>query len=565
MNGIVIILFGIAGLAFGWFVYSKFIAEKIFRLDPDFVTPAHEFNDGTDFVPTKKHVLLGHHFTTVAGAAPIVGPAIAIYWGWVPALVWVILGTIFFAGIHDMGALWASNRHKGRSMGALSESVIGTRTRSLFLIVVFLLLLMVNAVFAVIIADAFLGTPGSVLSSWMAIVVALIVGQLLIRNFSLLWCTVAGVAFLYLMVYMGMFVEIRLPETIFGVTDKAAWIILLFMYAGLASILPVWALLQPRDFINGIQLIIGLLMLYGAVLWTMPEMVAPAFNDRLAEGTPSIFPLLFVTVACGAISGFHGIVASGTTSKQLNKETDARLVGYVGAIGESALAIITIVSVGSVAYAMSPEEWHNMYTSFAHGNANAFVAGGAALLTSGWGLSEQFAQIMLATMLALFAATTIDSGVRLQRYIFQEWGEIYGIKIFRSGLLATFLALGCCLLLAFGAGGGSGEGGYVIWPLFGTTNQILAAMTLLVISVMLMKMGRPSRYTMIPMVFVLATSFLAGCFKLIDFYREGNYLLLTLNFVILVISVLVMLEAASVISKLRKERAGQSEAPTPDA
>src|SRR5690554_3032650 len=216
MNGIVIILFGIVGLAFGWLVYSKFIAEKIFRLDPDFVTPAHEFNDGTDFVPTKKHILLGHHFTTVAGAAPIVGPAIAIYWGWVPALIWMIVGTIFFAGIHDMGALWASNRHKGKSMGALSESVIGTRTRSLFLIVVFLLLLMVNAVFAVIIADAFLGTPGAVLSSWMAIVVALIVGQLLIRNFSLLWCTVAGVAFLYLMIYMGMFVELRLPETIFG-------------------------------------------------------------------------------------------------------------------------------------------------------------------------------------------------------------------------------------------------------------------------------------------------------------------------------------------------------------
>lgn len=555
MGGIMIILFGVAGLSFGWFVYSKFIAEKIYRLDPDFVTPAHELNDGIDYVPTNKYVLWGHHFTSVAGAAPIVGPAIAVYWGWAPALLWVTFGTIFFAGIHDMGALWASTRNKGKSIGALSENVIGKRTRSLFLIVIFLLLLMVNAVFAVVISNGFVGTPGSVFPAWSAIVVALIIGQLLRRNYSLLLLTAAGVVVLYISIWAGTFIELQLPETMFGLNENANWIIILFIYAAIASMLPVWMLLQPRDFINGMQLIVGLILLYGAVFLSMPDMVAPAFNSQLAEGTPSIFPLLFVTIACGAISGFHGIVASGTSSKQLDKETDARFVGYLGAIGEGSLALITIVAVCSVAYAASPEQWHMVYAKFSDGGAPAFVAGGAALISGSWGLSEGFAQVLLATMVALFAGTTMDSGVRLQRYIIQEWGDIYGIKLFRSGIVATFVAVFACLLLAFGAGGSSGAGGMIIWPLFGATNQILASLTLLVITIMLLKMGRPAYYTLLPMVFVLITSFLAGLIQLVDFYRVGNYLLVTLDFIVLVVSVLVMLEAASVVSKFRKEGA----------
>lgn len=555
MSGIMIILFGLAGLTFGWFVYSKFIAEKIYRLDPDFKTPAHEFNDGVDYVPTNKYVLWGHHFTSVAGAAPIVGPAIAVYWGWVPALLWVTFGTIFFAGVHDMGALWASTRNKGKSIGALSENVIGKRTRSLFLIVIFLLLLMVNAVFAVVIAGGFVGTPGSVFPAWSAIVVALIIGQLLRRNYSLVLLTIAGVVALYLSIWAGTFIELTLPETMFGLTANANWIIILFIYAAIASMLPVWMLLQPRDFINGMQLIVGLILLYGAVFLTMPEMTAPAFNDQLSAGTPSIFPLLFVTIACGAISGFHGIVASGTSSKQLDKETDARFVGYLGAIGEGSLALITIVAVCSVAYAASPEQWHTLYANFSDGGAPAFIAGGAVLISSSWGLSEGFSQVLLATMVALFAGTTMDSGVRLQRYIIQEWGDIYKINLFNKGVPATLIAVAACLLLAFGAGGSSGAGGMIIWPLFGATNQILASLTLLVITVMLMKLGRPAIYTLVPMIFVLITSFLAGLIQLVDFYQAGNYLLVTLDFIVLVVSVLVMLEAASVVSKLRKDKA----------
>lgn len=552
MNGVVIVLFGLFGLGFGWFVYSRFIAGRIYRLDPNFETPAHMLNDGVDYVPTNKYVLWGHHFTSVAGAAPIVGPAIAVYWGWVPALLWVVFGTIFFAGVHDMGALWASVRHKGKSIGALSESVIGARTRSLFLIVIFLLLLMVNAVFAVVISSGFVDTPGAVFPAWSAIVVALLIGQLLRRNHSLLLLTVLGVIALYVSIYIGSVLPLSLPETVLGLNENAGWIVILFVYAAIASMLPVWMLLQPRDFINGMQLVVGLILLYGGVFVFMPEMSAPAFNDELAEGTPSMVPLLFVTIACGAISGFHGIVSSGTSSKQLDKETDARFVGYLGAVGEGSLALITIVAVSSVAYAANAAEWQAIYTSFADGGAGNFVAGGAALINSGWGIPLDLAQVLLATMVALFAGTTMDSGVRLQRYIIQEWGEIYGIDLFRKGVTATLIAVGTCLLLAFGAGGSSGDGGMVLWPLFGATNQILASLTLLVISVILIKLGRPARYTLVPMAFVLTMASIAGLMQLVGFYHEENYLLMGLDFIVLVVSVLVGLEAFGVVMKHRK-------------
>jgi len=553
MQSVMIVVLGLAGMTFGWFVYSKFIATKIYQLDPDFVTPAHEFNDGVDFHPTNKYILWGHHFTSVAGAAPIVGPAIAVYWGWAPAVLWVTIGTVFFAGVHDFGALWASARHKGKSIGALSEEIIGKRTRALFMVVIFLVLLMVNAVFGVVIAGAFVNTPGSVFPAWSAIFVALIIGQLVHRKFNLLALSIGGVIALYLSVFAGSVMPLELPGEFLGLTANANWIIILFIYAAIASMLPVWVLLQPRDFINGMQLFVGLILLYGAVLLSLPDISAPAFNDQVPDDAPSLVPLLFVTIACGAVSGFHGIVASGTSSKQLNKETDARFIGYLGAVGEGTLALITLVAVSSVALAASPEIWHEIYDQYGTAGAGTFIQGGAQMITNGWGLPFNISQTLLATMVVLFAGTTMDSGVRLQRYIIQEWGEIYNIPLFKKGVLATLLAVTCCLLLAFGAGGASGSGGLIIWPLFGSTNQILAGLTLLVISVMLMKYGRPARYTMLPMIFVLITSSWAALIKLKEFYDAENWLLVTIDVVVVVTTFLVILEAASVISRIRRE------------
>ncbi len=552
MQSLMIVLLGLAGMAFGWFVYSKFIATKIYQLDPNFVTPANEFNDGVDFVPTNKYVLWGHHFTSVAGAAPIVGPAIAVYWGWVPAVLWVTIGSIFFAGVHDFGALWASSRHKGKSIGALSEDVIGKRTRALFMIVIFLVLLMVNAVFGVVIAGAFVNTPNAVFPAWSAIVVALIIGQLIHRNFNLTLLSVLGVVALYCSIYVGSVLPIELPAGMWGLSANANWIIILFMYAAIASMLPVWVLLQPRDFINGMQLFVGLFLLYGAVFLSLPDVSAPAFNNSMTADAPSLVPLLFVTIACGAVSGFHGIVSSGTSSKQLNKETDARFVGYFAALGEGSLALITIVAVSGAALAATPEIWHQIYDKYGSAGAGTFIQGGAQMITNGWGLPVSVSTTLLATMVALFAGTTMDSGVRLQRYIIQEWGDIYGIPLFKKGIAATLIAVTCCLLLAFGAGGASGSGGLTIWPLFGSTNQILAGMTLLVISVMLIKMGRPARYTMFPMVFVLITSCWAAILKLMEFWASENWLLVVIDVVVLITSLMVILEAIAVISKFRK-------------
>lgn len=555
MSSIFLIIIGLSGFAFGWFIYSKFIAEKIYQLDPNYVTPAHRINDGVDYVPTNKYVLWGSHFTAVAGAAPIVGPAIAVYWGWVPALVWVTVGSIFFAGVHDMGALWASNRHGAKSIGALSESLIGKRASALFMIIIFLLLVLVNAVFATIIAIDMVIFPTSVFPAWIAIPVAVCIGFLIRKNINLLAISVIGVTFLYFSIYIGSVMPLALPGDIFALGPNGNWIILLFIYAGIASMLPVWMLLQPRDYINGAQLVLGLFVLYSAVLITMPEVSAPAFNT-VAEGTPPLFPILFVTIACGALSGFHGIVSSGTSSKQLNNEKDARFVGYLGALGEGSLALITIVAVTGSLYAASSADWNAIYTGFSSGpGQTGFIEGGAKLIAEGWGFSQAFSETMLAVMVVLFAGTTMDAGLRLQRYIVQEWGHIYSIEPLKNPYISTLLAIAACMILAFGVSAGQypGDGGNLIWPVFGATNQILAAMTLLVISVFLIKLGRPARYILLPMTFILVVSLWASTWYLIRHFQTGAWVLVVIEIAVLVTTVFIMLEAYSVISKFKKE------------
>ncbi|MCC4265259.1 carbon starvation protein A [Oceanimonas baumannii] len=556
MNAIFLMLVGLGAMALGYFVYSKFVAEKIFRLDAGFRTPAHEFEDGVDYVPTNKFVLWGHHFTSVAGAAPIVGPAIAVIWGWVPAFLWVVFGTIFFAGVHDAGAIWASNRNKARSVGALTGDVVGKRARSIFMIVIFLVLLMVNAVFAVVIAGLLTKFQSSVVPVWGAIVVALIIGQLIYRKMiGLLMVSVVGVIALYALIWVGPSVPLALPEMFMGMTDKAQWIILLFVYAAIASLLPVWMLLQPRDYINGLQLFVGLGLLYGAVLLSAPDVVAPAFNDNVPEGTPSLLPLLFVTIACGAISGFHGLVSSGTTSKQLNKETDLRFVGYFGAIGEGCLALAAIIA--ATAGFATLADWQAVYSGFGQGGVAAFVQGGANILSNGLGFEIELSQTILTVMAVLFAGTTMDTGLRLQRYIFQEWGVIYKINWMQKAAPATLLAVGSCLLLAFGSGG-DGSGGLLIWPLFGTTNQLLAGLTLLVITVMLTRLGRPMFVTLIPLLFLLVMTVLALLIQLKGFYEQENWFLFALDLVVLGAAILVALECGATLNRLRSGKAEQA-------
>ena len=551
MSAIILLLLGLGGMAAGYFVYSRFIASRIYKLDPNFRTPAHEYEDGVDFVPTNRYVLWGHHFTSVAGAAPIVGPAIAVIWGWLPAFLWVVFGTIFFAGVHDSGALWASVRNRAKSVGALTGEVVGGRARTVFMIVIFLVLLMVNAVFGVVIAKLLINNPGAVVPVWGAIAVALVIGQLIYRRIiGLGLVSILGVAALYSLIYVGPMVPVTLPDQVLGLSANASWILMLFAYAAVASLLPVWMLLQPRDYINGLQLFVGLILLYGAVLLGNPQVVAPMINSDVPAGTPSLLPLLFVTIACGAISGFHGLVASGTSSKQLDKETDARFVGYFGAVGEGALALAAIIA--ATAGFASLADWQAVYTAFGQGSLTAFVDGGANILANGMGMDVGVAATLLTVMAALFAGTTMDTGLRLQRYIFQEWGEIYQQKWMTRPLPATLLAVLSCLLLAFGAGGADGSGGLLIWPLFGTTNQLLAGLTLLVITIMLVKRGRPAIYTLAPLVFLLVMTLFALLIQLKSFYEKQDWFLLALDLVVLVAALLVTLECTAALKRAFK-------------
>jgi carbon starvation protein len=554
MSALLLVVLGLGGFTLGYLFYSKFISERIFQLDPAFVTPAHAQEDGVDFVPTNKWVLWGHHFTSVAGAAPIVGPAIAVIWGWLPAFLWVVFGTVFFAGIHDAGALWASARNRGKSIGALTESVVGRRARALFMIVIFLLLLMVNAVFAIIIARLFIDFPSSVIPAWFVIAVALAIGWLLYRKgIPLLWPSVVALILLYASMWVGDLVPVALPGPVAGLDVPAQWVLLLFGYAAIASLMPVWMLLQPRDYINGLQLFVGLGIFFVAVLLASPSVVAPAVNANLPADVPAFFPLLFVTIACGAISGFHGLVSSGTTSKQLDRETDVRFVGFLGAAGEGALALAAIIAC--TAGFASLAEWEGFYASFASGGLGAFVEGGGAIIAEGLRIPQHFGQTLLAVMAVLFAATTMDTGVRLQRYIIQEWGSIYGIEALSGRYLSTGIAVVTCLALAFGAGGGAGTGGLVIWPLFGTTNQLLAGLTLLVLSVFLMKLGRPSRYTLVPFLFLITMATWALLVQLRQFWVGEQYFLVGLDLVILVATILVALESLAALGRARRETA----------
>jgi carbon starvation protein len=413
---------------------------------------------------------------------------------------------------------------------------------------------MVNAVFGIIIAEEHISVPGSVIPTWAVIFVAMAVGYLVYKKgMSLLWVTVIGVSVLYGAIWVGAVVPLSLPETMFGLGAPAQWVIILFVYAGIASVLPVWLLLQPRDYINGIQLFIGLALLYTAVVIASPTIVAPAFNSAPPENAPPLVPLLFVTIACGAISGFHGLVASGTTSKQLDKEPQARQVGYLGSVGEGTLALAAIIActAGFATFA----EWDAFYSApFPAAGLRAWAIGGANIMESGLGLPANIAETLLAVMGILFAATTMDAGVRLQRYIIQEWGNIYNIPVLTGRGVSTLVAVGTCLLLAFGAGGGGG-GGRIIWPLFGTSNQLLGALTLMVLTVFLIKLGRAIWATVVPLTFLILMTIPALILQLRDFYEAGNYLLVVMDLVILGASILVALEALAAFGRARRERA----------
>ncbi len=581
MSSIVLLVIGVSAFLTGYRIYSRYIARRIYQLDPDFVTPAHEFEDGVDFVPTNRHVLFGHHFTSVAGAAPIVGPAIAVIWGWLPAFLWVVVGTVFAGAVHDFGTLWISTRHKGNSIGTLAESIVGDRARVLFLLLIFFLLLMVNAVFAVIIANLFMANPGAVLPVWGSLVVAVVVGFLIYRTGAgILMPSLAALAVLYALIWLGQYVPFTLPD-FFGLGptsgqmanaagDSAAaataavqdgqrvgWIIILLAYTFVASVLPVWLLLQPRDYVNGHQLFVALGIIGAGVIVANPQVVAPAVNTNLPADAPAWFPLLFITIACGAISGFHGLVASGTSSKQLDREPDARYVGYGGALGEGALALTSILATtAGFALYVGIDGWHEHYGTWAAASTGATTAfvNGVGVLAEGIGIPHAVATIFAAVVVISFAATTLDTSVRLQRYIIAELGVEYRLTVVQNRWVATFIAVASCALLALGLD--RGAGGMRLWPLFGTTNQLLAGLSLLVLTLYLLKLGRRVWVTAIPMAFLLVMTTWAMVLNLVRFVTNDQVLLAAVGGAIFVLELWLLFEGAAAVRRLVAGRDG---------
>ncbi len=577
MSSIALLIVGLAAFFTGYQFYSRYISKRIYQLDPDFKTPAHRFEDGVDFVPTNRHVLFGHHFTSVAGAAPIVGPAIAVIWGWLPAFLWVVLGTIFAGAVHDFGTLWLSTRHKAQSIGTLADSIVGGRAKILFLLIIFFLLLLVNAVFAVVIANLFMSNPGAVLPVWGSLVVAIVVGFLIYRTgVGILRPSIAALLTLYALIWLGQYVPFSLPD-FFGFdptvaqlaagdaqaaadaarTDgvRTGWVIVLFVYGFFASVLPVWVLLQPRDYINSHQLFVALGIIFLGILITNPEVVAPAINRDLPADTPSWFPLLFVTIACGAISGFHALVASGTSSKQIDKETDARYIGYGGALGEGILAVTSILATtAGFAVFVGIDGWHEHYgtwASAAAGATTAFVQG-IGVLAQGVGIPQQVAVIFAAVVVISFAATTMDTGVRLLRYIITELGVEYGVKAVQNRWVATFIAVASCAALALGID--RGAGGMRLWALFGTTNQLTAGLSLLIVSLFLLKLRRNIWITVIPMVFLLFMTTWAMIDNMMRYWTDSQALLLAVGGAIFVLELWLIFEAVLAFRNALKER-----------
>jgi len=550
LNAAVIAIIVIVLYFLGYRFYSSFLSKKIFALSDDEITPANEFNDGKDFVPSHKQVLFGHHFASIAGAAPIIGPAIAVFWGWLPAIIWVCLGTILMGAVHDFGALVISARNQGRSVSDLTGNLISPRARTLFLVIVYFLIFFVIAVFAYAIASLFVKFPSSVLPVNFQIVVAVLIGYLFYKKgVGILWPSIAALLMLYVMMWVGSIYPIHVPA-IMG-SQIVTWIFLLLIYSFIASVLPVWTLLQPRDYINSHQLIVGLVIIFAGLFVAWPEMQAPMVNINKTNSIPWI-PFLFVTVACGAISGFHGLVSSGTTSKQLKKMTDARFIGYGGMIGEGTLAMLATLAVAA---GIEHSVWLNKYATWhtaASGGIANFVEGSSHFL-SALKIPEILGTTLISVMVISFAATSLDTATRIQRLILGELGNAYKINILKNRYVGSGLAVIPALLLAILAeapGRGPGSGGFLLWPLFGATNQLVAGLTLLIITIYLRKTGKPYIYTLVPMVLVILITIASMVLNFGTFHN--NYLLLILTAITLAFALWLILEAVLVFRNEKK-------------
>ena len=525
--------------------YAKHLAYKVFRLDPSRKTPAHVMPDGIDYVPANRFVLFGHHYASIAGLAPMLGPAIAVIWGWLPALLWVVLGSLFIGAVHDFSALVVSMRNRGLSIGKVAEGIIGKRAKILFHLLIFFLIALAMGVFVHVIATL-LGAsyhPEAVYPSGTLMVLAGGAGWLVYkRGVSLGKVTIVAFAITLLSVWLGL----KLPPLDLSLGQ---WSVILLMYSFLASVLPVWLLLQPRDYLNSLLLYLGLFSIFAGFFVLRPEFAAPVLEMH-PPGAPPLFPFVFIVIACGAISGFHGLVSSGTTAKQINREPDALFIGYGGMIGESLLGLLAVLAC--TAGFQSTTLWRSHYQSWdlAQGlgpNMKAFIDGAGHFLSQ-LGLSPELSKAFVALIAISFALTSLDSATRLLRFNISEMGETLGLGVLRNRYLSSGLAIATIGFFAFFKVDGQAAG-LALWQLFGTTNQVIGALTLLTVSLYLAQRGRNYWFTACPMAFMMITTLVAMAIKMRDFWNLKSYLLLSVGGMVLGLSLWLALESVLRVTK----------------
>lgn len=541
-------------------LYAKnILSRKIFELDENAATPAHTMRDDVDYVPTNKYILFGHHYASIAGLAPMLGPAIAVIWGWVPALCWVVFGTLLVGAVHDFSALVLSIRHKGQSVGSIARDVISPRTRLLFLLVIFFLVALAMGVFVLVISGLFAAPdaanipatahPEAIFPTYALMLIAMVIGFLVYKKNMPMWPMI-GLGFVLMLITTR--IGLDMPITGFAARD---WTWTLLIYAFIASVLPVWLLLQPRDFLNSLLLYLALFSMLIGFFLLSPDWVAPAINAN-PEGAPPMLPFLFIVIACGAVSGFHGLVASGTTSKQLNKETDATFVGYVGMIGESLLALMAVLATTAGAFS-SRADWEAFYGSWdkaagLHQKLGIFIQGNANFIHQ-LGIPLDYAAAFISVVVVGFAMTSVDTGARLLRFNLEEIGDTIGLNILKNRYVATFLAVAAIGFFAFFEVDGK-PAGLFLWTLFGTTNQILAGLTLLTVTIYLYRKKKPVLYTMLPMLLVLGATISGMVMGIIKAVGKDQWAVACVGAVIFLLAGWVLIEALLVVKKLKNER-----------
>ncbi len=552
MNGALLLIIGLVCFVLAYRFYGRYL-ERLFGVDPQRKTPAHTQRDDVDYLPTRPTVLFGHHFASIAGAGPIVGPVLAAFLGWGPVVLWIIFGCIFIGAMHDFSSLFLSIRHGGRSVGNVIEEQLGYGGRQIFLIFSWAALVLVVAIFAIFVAKTFVSTPAVATASLLFIAMAPVFGYLVNRTrVGLLPATLVCVPLLFFFIWVGT--KLPLDLLAMGLSDIAAtrtWLVVLFIYAAIASILPVWVLLQPRDYLNSYLLYAMMIAGFIGILIAAPQFQMPAFSGWSAMNHKGdiayLFPILYVTVACGACSGFHALVSSGTTAKQLDSERHMKPIGYGSMLVEGMLALMAITSVACLTRSQYIE-------GLASGSPVVLFASGLASFTTRIGLKPEVGMTFFALAIAAFLLTTLDTATRLTRFV---WQELYlpregqsttpgaARKVLGNPVMATLMAVLLSGYLAF-----SGNA-WEIWPVFGASNQLLAALTLLIVTLHLVKKEANFWVALIPMLFMTVITIWA----LVQLARRNWGVNLVLVFATIFLLVMALILAVQAVWSLRRQRA----------